>query len=309
MAAILVMVLEGPASAQALQDQPPPQHRLVHKNTFALRFNPLGLLYEGRFVYRRRLYETDKLSLRDNFLGIGVAPTLSPAFVRIGPYVEVAPTSVLSLWAAFQLVRYFGSFDLLQSFPSPGSDFSEVEIARRGDLPSGDPRRPYASGGTELTIGADFQIKLWQVVVRSRARMVRPQMQLREGDTTVYDQFYDVLAPNLGWFFTNDFDALYQTEDKRLVAGLRYTATLPFYTARHFPDGEAPENPNRLHRVGLLAGWTFFNRDGAAFNSPTVFVLAQWWIQHRYRTGAVVSQAVPLMGIGFQMSGDFLPLR
>ena len=76
------------AAAQMLNDQGPPLHRLVHKNTLAVRVNPLGLIYDGRFSYRLRLYESDGKALRDNFVGIGVAPTATPAFVGIGPYIE-----------------------------------------------------------------------------------------------------------------------------------------------------------------------------------------------------------------------------
>lgn len=53
---VLALVLGATtASAQTLQYQGPPLHRIVHRNTFALRVNPLGLLYEGRFTYRLRL--------------------------------------------------------------------------------------------------------------------------------------------------------------------------------------------------------------------------------------------------------------
>jgi hypothetical protein len=64
-----------------------------------------------------------------------------------------------------------------------------------------------------------------------------------------------------------------------------------------------------MHRAGPLVCWTFFNRAGAGFNSPTVFALVQWWVHHRHRTGAQVSQALPLPGVGIQLSGDLLSLR
>ncbi|MFN7131959.1 MAG: hypothetical protein ACK4N5_07745, partial [Myxococcales bacterium] len=235
-----------------------------------------------------------------------LAPALSPAFTRIGPYVEFAPATVLTLWAAFQYVQYFGTFNLVQSFASPTADYSDPELARLA-ASRGDPRANYGAGGTELTLGMDLQFKISSIVVRSRGRLVRPDMNLRDGDRTHYDQFYDVLAPNRGWFLTNDFDVLYQGLERKLIAGLRYTATLPFYGQRHFAPGETPVAANDLHRVGPLVGWTFFSQDGAKLNNPTVFVLAQWWIQHRFRAGQQVSRAVPLFGVGFQTTGDLLP--
>src|SRR5262245_44369447 len=91
--AILSVTLAGSAWGQMLQDMGPPQHRLVHRQLVVLRVNPLGLLYDGRFSYRFRLYQSDSTALRDNFVGIGLAPGASPAFARIGAYAEVQPAS------------------------------------------------------------------------------------------------------------------------------------------------------------------------------------------------------------------------
>ena len=57
--------------------------------------------------------------------------------------------------------------------------------------------------------------------------------------------------------------------------------------------------------LGFKVRW----EDGAAFNNPTVFVLIQWWAKHRFRTGADTSGALPLMGVGFQKTGDFLSVK
>jgi hypothetical protein len=312
--ALLTLLLSTAATAQTLQYQTPPLHRVVHRNTFALRVNPLGLLYEGRFMYRLRLYESDSLALRDNFIGVGFTPIASPAFIRAGAYVEVQPLTVLGFWATYTFVQYFGTFNLFQSFPSARSNFSDAEIARLGQLDKGPAGGgEYLTNGTELTLGADFQVKLADLVVRARGRLVRADMRLRDGDTVFYDQFYDVLVPNRGWYLTTDVDLLYQTPNKRFVAGGRYTGTVPFYDARHFAAGEQPVANNALHRVGPFVGYTFKIEDGATFNNPTAFVLIQWWLQNRNRTGTAtnpdgVTQVLPLIGVGFQMTGDFLPV-
>ncbi len=303
--ALVVVLTSFSASAQMLNDQGPPQHRVVHRNTFALRVNPLGLLYEGRFMYRFRLYQSDSVALRDNFISLGLTPIMSPAFMRVGPYIEIAPASFLTLWASFTFVQYFGTFNLMQSFTDASSRFSDAEITSRGTLPAGDPQRAYLGNGTELTLGADLQFKVKSFVLRSRNRLVRPDMKLRAGDTVFYDQFYDVLAPNKGLYFTTDADVLYAIPGISLMAGARYTGTVPFYDTTQNPNGVN----NNLHRVGPFLAYTFFSRDGAAFNSPTVFLLIQWWLQHRYRTGTEVTQALPLIGAGFQFTGDLIPIK
>lgn len=298
-----VVSMSHVASAQLLSNRGPPLHRVVHKNTFALRYNPLGLLYDGRFSYRLRLYEADSKALRDNFFGVGVAPTASPAFLRIGPYVEFNPLTVLGFWATVQFVQYFGTFDLLQGFPGAQSTFSDSAIRAN-------TANRLAASGWELTLGANLNFKLGPVIFRSLARFVNGHLGLRSGDRVYYDQFYDVLAPNDGWFFTNDVDVLWQGLGDHLLAGARYTMTLPFYDpTRHLdPNDPVQRVNNSLHRVGPFFGYTFKMEDGAAFNTPTVFLLVQWWLVNRWRTGADVSQAIPLMGVGFQITGDFLPM-
>ncbi|EAU63989.1 hypothetical protein STIAU_6267 [Stigmatella aurantiaca DW4/3-1] len=291
-------------SAQMLNDQPPPQHRIVYKSTFALRYNPLGLLLDSRFSYRYRLYESDSKALRDNFLGLGLAPTVSPAFLRVGPYVEFNPLTLFGVWATMQYVQYFGSFDLLQGFPGAQSDFSDSAIKRN-------TANRFSAHGWELTLGATLQAKVSRLLVRSQARLVRGDLNLRPGDRIYYDQLYDVGAPNRGWFFTHDLDVLYQGLENKLIAGARYTATTPFYDrARHFDPGDLnTEVSNASHRVGPFVGYTFKTEDGARFNTPTVFLLVQWWLHHRFRTGEDTSAALPLLGIGFQTTGDFLPVK
>lgn len=300
----LLLSLSGLAHGQMLNDQAPPQHRLAYKNLTALRYNPLGLLDDARFMYRLRLYQSESKALRDNFIGVGIAPTFSPAMLKIGPYVEINPATVFGLWAAVQFVQYFGSFNLLQSFPGAQSNFSDTAIRDQGAS-----RQP--TNGFEVTIGANLNLKFGPVVLRSFARAIYGSMKLRPGDRVYYDQFYDVLMPNQGWSITNDLDLLGQFFMNRIVAGVRYTLTVPLYArTRHYdPDDPVQQVNNAMHRVGPLLGYTFFSEDGAGFNNPTVFLLVQWWAQHRWRTGADTPAALPLMGLGFQFTGDFLPIK
>ncbi len=301
---LAALITSSVASAQMLQDQGPPQHRIIHRNTIAVRYNPLGLLYDGRFAYRFRLYQHESKVLRDNYIGIGVAPTMSPAFLRIGPYVEFNPLTMLGFWGMVQFVQYFGSFDLAQGFPGAQSDFSDKAIKANKD-------NRVATNGYEVTLGANFQAKVAMIILRSQARLVYGSLKLKDGERIYYDQFYDVGAPNQGFTFANDLDVLFQGLENKLVAGARYTATVPLYDpSRHFdPNDPTGTADNSMHRVGPFVGYTFKIEDGAAFNTPTVFLLVQWWLKHRFRTGVDTSQALPLIGIGFQMTGDFLPIK
>lgn len=307
----LAVALAGEARAQTLLDGPPPQQRLVYRNTLFFRLNPLGLINDARLSYRWRLYLSESPALRDNFIGIGLAPSASPAFARAGVLVELQPLTVLQLYGIYEWVQYFGGFNFLQSFPSARSEFSDTVLAQRAQLPEGEPLRNYATSGTQLTLGANLQLKVGPVVARSLLRVVRPDYQLRQGDRVFYDIFYDVLAPDGGWFFTNDADLLYQSDSRSgLTVGARWTVTHAFYGPEHFAPGEPLEDLNGpMHRVGPMLAYTLFSEDGASFNSPTVTLLAQWWLSHRYRTGQDVSALMPLLAVGFSFNGDLLPVR
>jgi len=285
------------ARAQMLSDSGPPQHRVVHRNTLAVRANPLGLIYEGRFSYRLRLYQSDSVALRDNFVGVGLSPGATPAFARLGVLIEAQPATVFGLWATYEFVPYFGTTNLFQSFPGATSDYSDRAIRDRGGLPNGDPLKNYSTSGWLLTTGANVNLKVGPVVVRSLARAYRPDFKLRQGDTTLYDQTTDVLMPNQRLTLLNDLDVLFQSSFG-LLAGLRYAFAVPFY---------GPENgsaDNSMHRAGPFLAYRFWDRDGAAFNQPTVALVVNWWFKHPYRTGAETSQASPFVALAFNVVGD-----
>jgi hypothetical protein len=304
-AAFLTMALfETAAHAEPSR----PAHSVFLRNTAVGRVNPVGLIDFAQISYRRRLYVEEEAALVDNFVGIGLAPMLSPAFARIGPIVEFQPATVLSLWASYEVIRYFGTFNFVQSFPSVNSDFSDTELDRRGELPKGDPLRHYAATGTQLNLGANAQVKVGPVAVRNLFRLFRPDYDARNGDRVVYDIVFDVLAPNGGWVVNNDLDVLYVTKGG-LSAGVRWTSNFAYYQAKHFLPGEdTGRDPNTpMHRLGPLLAYSFWKDRGGAFDNPTILFIANWWLEHRYRTGADVSRALPYVVLGFQFTGDLLP--
>jgi hypothetical protein len=302
----------APSSASSSSSRPTPQDQLFFRTTDVLRYNPLGLITDNVLSFRHRLFLADDSALlRDNFVGLGVTPQVSAAFARVGLLAEVQPLSVLRLWANAELVGYFGTFGLLQSFEGPNADFRDATISERGRLPDGDPAKNAATTGTQLTLGADVQLKVGPVALRNLARLVRGSYRIRPGDTVYYDQFYDVLAPNDGWFAHNDTDLLYMT-DFGLVAGLRTNVTMPFYDEVHYSGAERAAGAlthgnGPTLRTGPLVAYTFFDDPAALWNRPTVLVIANWWLAHRYRTGFETSQFIPYVVVGFQMTTDLLP--
>ena len=298
------------APAQPSPDSPP-DNQLFFRSTNVFRYNPLGLITDNQLSFRHLLYRRDDNALmRNNFVGAGFTPQISAAFARVGALVEVQPLSVLRVWANFDVVGYFGTFGLLQSFDSPNADFSDTVISARGALPEGDAQKNFATWGSQLTLGVDLQMKVGPIAARNLFRLVRGSYQIRDGDTVYYDQFYDLLAPNNGIYVNNDTDLLY-VSDFGLVAGVRMNVTQPFYGPEHFGAGDRAGGLDHQNgptfRAGPLATYTFFDDPTALFNKPTIIVVANWWGAHRYRTGADVNQAIPYLVVGFQVTSDLLP--
>lgn len=314
---VLVAALAGATTASADPNRPlpglverrldRPEHSLFLRNTAVLRANPTGLIDFAQLSYRHRLYVDDSPALVDNFVGIGVVPSVSPAFGRIGPIIELQPATILQLWASYELVRYFGTFNFLQSFPSVLSDFSDTELSRRGDLPKSDPLKNYSANATQFNVGANLQMKVGPIAVRNLFRLMRPDYDTRAGDRVVYDVLYDVLVPNGGWFMNNDVDALYVSK-WGLSVGVRWTSNAAFYGSEHYAPGEdTGSDPNNwMHRLGPIAAYSFWKERGGAFDNPTVLAGANWWLDHRYRTGSDSSQALPYLLLGFQFTGELL---
>lgn len=294
------------ADAQMYRDGPPPRHRVVYRDLTAFRANPLGLISDARFLYRYRLYESDSLALRDNFISVGLAPVLSAGYARAGVQAEFQPLTILNLWAQYEYVQYFGGFNYLQSFPSATSAHDDSTLKELGGLASDDPAKNYAGAGTQLTLGANLTLKFGDIVLRTQAKLGRADMDLRSGDRVFYDTTFDLLIQNGAWFFNNDTDLLWST-DGPLTLGLRWTQAKAFYDDAAFaPDDERAAAPGMTHRAGPLAAYTWKKADGASIES-TLILVANWWVSHPSRTGQDVSRLVPYFVLGYAITGDLTP--
>jgi hypothetical protein len=291
-------------AARAQNVMPQPELSIYYDNLTAVRYNPLGLVDFFDASVRLRLFESESDVSARNFVGLGIAGGISPAWARIGAVAYVQPLTILQLYARYVFVGYFGSFDLFASFPSADSEFSDTAIDMRGQDPA---TSSYATLGGELTTGARVRFKVGPIAARAHVRGIYTSMDIQRGDRVFYDQIYDMLMPNDGWILINDFDALF-VSDFGLVAGVRWTYSHGFFTDGHFDGGTPPAAlPNNdVHRLGPLVAYIFHDEPFSRFDKPTILLLAQWHLVHRWRTGADVSTGVPYIGLGFKFEGDLL---
>jgi hypothetical protein len=307
-AALLAALLIATAVPASAQLRPQPETEVRYQSTTAARVNPLGLVSFLDLTGRLRLYAHESDFLKQNFAGIGITGGLSPAWGRIGVLAEVQPLSILRLHLSYELVGYFSSFNLFASFPSPFADASDTAIETRSNLPG---LASYDTYGGQLTLGATLQAKISYFAVRNLFRAAHGSYQIRPGDRVYYDQLSDLLAPNDGWILINDVDALAVFDEFGLAVGARWTYSHAFYRLRNFAPGEDPNAvpDTDIHRLGLIAAWTIEDNEGARFDRPTIILIAQWHLVHRYRTGADVDVGVPYLALAFQFQGDLLANR
>jgi hypothetical protein len=311
---ILILGLSSAAQAQnkftnlparrGVGEPPPaaPRFRIAVTNLLVGRINPLGLEDQLRIGPQMVLYRSDSAALRDNFIFVGFTPRVNPAFVKIGPSVELQIASVLNLRFNAELISWFGTFGLFQSFNSPNAEASDSAISAGRDAGLN-----YRTSGAHFTFEPLLQAKVGPIAIRNRFSIEYWAVNARPGDTVFYDQTLDTLVPTNGWIVSNDLDVLYLTKF-RFVAGVRYSIVQPLYKPSDFQLGEdVTTNYNGHQRIGPLLAYTFFDKGFARFNKPTIILIANWYLTHRYRTGLDVNAGVPYLVLGFAFTSDIIP--
>ncbi len=279
-----------------------PKHRLVYKNLFAVRYNPLGLVNENAMGWAMRLYDKRGALFEPAYFGVKLHTFVSPAYTRFGPQVEFSPLAILNLSATYDFVGYFGTFNQMASFDTPAANYSDSQLEANDE-----DGASYPTYGSLVTLSALLQAKAGPIAIRDNLKGYYTDFKLRDGGRVFYDQTLDIMVPDDGWSLTNDLDVLYLFKHGLKVGG-RYTVTQAFYKDRHFQDGEPNTQPNGpTHRIGPALLYTIYDKPERRFNKPTLILLTQWWARHRYRTGADVSGAVPAIVLGFLFEGDLLP--
>lgn len=273
---------------------PPPKNRLWYSNASFLRVNPLGLINVHRLGWRHRLSTKDSILFQDTYVFVGGGAIVTPAWARIGGYAEVQPLAILRAFTEISAVGYYGTFDQILTWDDQDAAFDDASIAERGDAGE-------ASGklGYTMTFGGTLRAKVGPIAVRTTAQVSSINLDLDADNLYFYDQYWDRLAPDGGWMVLNDFDILFVKDKLRLGARHTFSDTL---------DGNGGDTTGAMaqHRVGPLFAWQFKDKKpGTKFNQPTVFVIAQWWLQHPYRTGEKQPQALPLIAAGFAFNGDY----
>ena len=289
-----------------------PKYRFVINNLTVIRYNALGIEDQIRAGLQLRLYDGEGALKRDNFVFIGLAPKLNPAFIKFGPSIELQPVAAVNLRVAGEVVEFFSTFGFLQSFQSPAALYSDTAL-RSGQW----VEKNYATSGLHFIVEPLIQMQLGPIAVRNRFSAEYWRMSTRASDPTepvrtdpvFYDATLDTLVPASGWVVADDLDVIWTrrlADGGRFAAGLRYSMVKPLYDSASSLAGEdasaVPDNSH--HRLGPVLLWTLYDRGFTRFNKPTVLLISGWYLHHRYRTGTDSSQAIPYVVLGFSFQSD-----
>lgn len=286
-----------------------PRHRWIWRNLFAGRINPLGLVNRFQTGWRVQLLDKPGPLYDESQASLLLHTGISPAWTHVGTRIEFQPLSVIRFGMTYAFVGAHGIFDFAQPFDSPDEEFDDDTLDDRSDLNT-------TSTGHYLEPGVLLQAKVGPIAVRNEVKGTFRSMRELGRDQYFWDTVLDVMFPNNGWALTNDADLLYLF-DFGLTVGARWTYTDVFYGDEVDLSGPAGRNAP-THRLGPAVLYKFFEDDPPSlWNAPTVGVLAQWWLQHRYRTGEPpddpsledrsTTQALPYILLLFTQKGDFFP--
>lgn len=288
--AILALLALGSASEGDGEESLEPSDRLYYTNANFVRVNPLGLVDLFRVGWRHRLSDSDHVLMQDTYTFVAAEVMATPAYTRVGVFAEAQVLAIARVYAQYSGVGYFGNFSQVQSWDSNAVRYSDETL-------SANEADAYATLGSVFTTGGTLRGAAGPLVIRSTVALTHHNLNLRDGDTVFYDQYWDRLAPDGGWMVLNDADLMVLAGKARL--GARYTFT------DEIGNSDPVDSAMATHRVGPLLAWEFNAKEaGASFNHPTLFLISQWWLAHPYRTGEEQTQAMPLIAVGFAFNGD-----
>lgn len=290
---------EGPTASTSPPAATAPD-RIVYQNLVAGRGMPAGLVDRFQIGYRRQLVQKYTPLWQDSQASAKFDTTVTPAYATAGAVAEVQPLTVFRVAARYQWIGYFGTFGNVLSYPSPLDEYDPAR--RKAATDAGDN---YVTSGHLVDVATLLQAKAGPVIVRSELVWRYLALDLRNGDRVYFDQYLDVVVPNRGSTLLLDTDVLGEL-GQHLLVGARYSLVAPLYRDRHYRPDEPLDNPNGpISRLGPAALYRIFDRPGSRFDAPSIVLITQWHLRHRYRVGsaAVMHPAVPTVIAGLLFKG------
>jgi hypothetical protein len=259
-------------------------------STTGVRLNPLGLFTELRLGVTMPLSNSESPLFKGTAARVEGIFFVSPATVSPGVSAYIQPINLLKVGVSYTPTYYWGTFNSLQSYDSPLDDYA----------PSlQDDRDGYARWVHQTNLFGVLQFRVGDFALRNTFTASYVKANLRDDDRVYYDFTWDILAPRRGWVFQNDTDVVWYAS-QRLTVGARHTLVTLDYPDELGVDDTQDNVP--ISRAGPIALFRLSNETTGKIRLPTLFLVTQWWIRNRYRTGEDVTQLLPyvLAGVNFE---------
>lgn len=261
-------------------------------------YNLLGARIIATAGYRWRLYASKSRALRENYFGLSAISRLTPAWIEFGALAAIQPASFIKLRAAyrfrFQVPTFFsgGVFSNMgainQAFNGivdhrDGEQVLRDQIQRASDNNNGSRVLPLSHiFSVDLTLR--FAIKGFLMLANVRYS----RWWTSHGQTDLYNVFYegghDMIFNNTEHFLMVEGVTGYEWRKFRFLAMVSYR--------------QAFEANDLYFRLGPAFMWLIAKNWGA-FKNPSLLVLANWYVFHRWRG----RDFVPLIAVRF--GGEF----
>jgi hypothetical protein len=265
------LVSPGGLSAEEFSGTNPTLTREV-RNSIGASFNPLGLQDVLDVSWKRSLSASQNPLLSEAHVSFGLSQRLTPAYDRLGLWLEVAPLSVLDIRAGVEPVVYFGTFKSLLYFPEYSARFDDDARKARGDeAAAGLAGRAYLSPTFKLRVGS--------VLLRARADF--EWWRARDKGRFFYEPSRDTLLRATGDAMVTGEAVLLrewkQGNGRKLLLGPVYDLTWVY---------DAPEN--RRQDVGLVGIWQL-GAKGLGLRQPVLMAKVFYYLEDpskRHEMGA-----------------------
>lgn len=132
------------------------------RETLGFSLNPLGVQNAIEVSWKEPLFDSKRAILKDAHFAFGFANRLTPAYDRMGAWIQLSPLSILDLRAGIEPVAYFGAFKSLLPFAGYDAPFdSDIRKARGGEA-------EFALAG-RVHLTPTLKVQLGRIIVRTRA--------------------------------------------------------------------------------------------------------------------------------------------
>jgi hypothetical protein len=246
--------------------------------------NPLGLQHGADVLWRWPLSKSMRSIRSDAHLSLGLASRLSPAYGRVGAFVEIAPLSVFDVRLGVEPVFYFGTFNSMLGFAGYDAGFDDDarrELRDQGGARSGLAGRAYVAPTAKIKVG--------RVLARAHADFEWWKAQ-PPGAPFFYEPTRDTLLDARGdAMMTAETLVAYELSRRpghKVLAGPVHTLT------RVFRAGA-----NQKQDLGLLAIVGLGTRH-LGLAEPTLFAKVSYYLEDPYRRHQVGGQLALGFGVG-----------